>query len=97
MRLFWQRQARDELAEAIGRYRKDAGDRVAREFAQTVSQTTGRLCDFPALGVQCADAVRRFGLHGYPFDVIYHADDVRVVIIALAHHARRPMYWIERR
>lgn len=97
MRLVWQRQAREELFEAIRHYRHVAGDRVAREFVHSVTRTAGRLCAFPALGIRCSDAIRRFSLHGYPYDVIYRADAVAVVIIALAHHARRPGYWAGRR
>jgi plasmid stabilization system protein ParE len=33
---------------------------------------------------------------GFPFGVIYRANDEEVVIVAVAHQRKRPEYWGER-
>jgi len=43
-----------------------------------------------------ARGVKRLGLKRFPFDVMVVERRTDVVIIAFAHHARRPGYWRER-
>jgi len=44
-----------------------------------------------------ARGVKRLGLKRFPFDVMVVERRTEVVIIAFAHHARRPGYWRARR
>jgi toxin ParE1/3/4 len=39
---------------------------------------------------------RRFVTLEYPFDVIYRIQEQEVEIMAVAHHRRRPEYWLRR-
>ncbi len=39
---------------------------------------------------------RRIVLKRFPYDVVFLLDRDRVVILAYAHHSRRPGYWRER-
>jgi toxin ParE1/3/4 len=41
--------------------------------------------------------VKRLGLKRFPFDVVVVERGEQVLVIAFAHHARRPGYWRERR
>jgi toxin ParE1/3/4 len=43
-----------------------------------------------ALGAQ------RLLLHRFPFDIVIIKENDEFVVIAVAHHARRPGYWMER-
>ena len=36
------------------------------------------------------------GLKRFPFHVIYRAEPVQIVILAIAHQRRRPAYWVGR-
>ncbi len=40
--------------------------------------------------------IRRAPLPRFPFSVIYRETGERIEILAVAHHRRRPAYWIER-
>jgi len=42
------------------------------------------------------EGVRRCRLRRFPYGLIYHADEVGVLLIAVAHTHRRPGYWSER-
>ena len=48
---------------------------------------------FPIIG---ASALRKAGMRRFPFHVIYLVHDEQVFIVAIAHHRRRPTYWVER-
>ena len=40
--------------------------------------------------------IRKVGLKGFPFDVVYREAGGDVQVLAVAHHRRRPEYWIGR-
>jgi hypothetical protein len=44
-----------------------------------------------------ARGVKRLRLKRFPFDVIVVERETEVLVIAFAHHARRPGYWRHRR
>jgi hypothetical protein len=43
-----------------------------------------------------ARGVKHLGLKRFPFDVVVVERDTEVLVIAFAHHARRPGYWRQR-
>ena len=43
-----------------------------------------------------APSIRRAPLPRFPFSIIYREAGERVEILAVAHHRRRPAYWIAR-
>jgi len=55
------------------------------------------LNQFAALGESGAHNPRSLPLHGFPYSLIYRLQDDAVRVIAIAHHCRRPGYWIDRR
>lgn len=56
-----------------------------------------RICSnpdfFPRVG---ASDIRKAGLKRFPFHVIYRAEPAHIVVLAVAHHRRRPAYWVGR-
>jgi hypothetical protein len=40
--------------------------------------------------------IRKAGLKRFPFHAIYRAEPTQIVILAIAHHRRRPAYWVGR-
>lgn len=51
---------------------------------------------FPGSGAPLGRRARRFPLHPFPYDLIYHPIDGDIFVIAFAHHRRRPGYWSSR-
>jgi hypothetical protein len=35
-------------------------------------------------------------LRGYPYSIVYLAEPDEIVIVGVAHHRRRPGYWLDR-
>ncbi len=63
------------------------------EFESTMLRICRNPQTFPAID---ATALRKTGMRRFPFHVIYmvHAD--QVLVLAIAHHRRRPVYWTDR-
>jgi toxin ParE1/3/4 len=88
-----------ELYEDVERLRAE-DQKVAEDFEAEVSKAIERLLQFPEIGPVAGKrgdlVVRKLKLHSFRYSVVYAviADDIR--IYAVAHHSRRPLYWIDR-
>jgi len=97
LKLVWHNQARSELRESLIYYRDHANLSIARDFNAAVMRAANQLLQFPALGSPTDHAARQLPLHDYPFNLVYRAKPTEIIIIAVAHHSRRPGYWAGRR
>jgi len=92
--------AAHELEEAADWYEKEApgtGERLLDAFENALSllreepiplaSATGRAGQLGA---------KRLLLHRFPFDVVVVEEGGELVVIAVAHHSRRPGYWRSR-
>ena len=88
--------ARTELHRAARRYDAESpgvGDRLVAD----VEAATERIANFPEHGSPYLAGTRRVILRRFPFSLVYRIDRDGVLIVALAHHRRRPGYWQTRR
>jgi plasmid stabilization system protein ParE len=97
VRVVWQDHARIELKEAVQYYRANAGNDVTHDFRDEVRRLTRQLLEHPDIGARIHREIRRYPLHGYPFNIIYRLTPEAIIVIALAHQSRRPGYWTGRR
>ena len=99
MKLTWHSEARMELREALAYYRDQAGLDVARRLAQDAKAAAQQVLAYPELGARISHGTRRFVLNDFPYTLIYRVvtGTGTVVILAVAHHSRRPGYWVGRR
>src|SRR5437764_6922304 len=65
-------------------------------FADAVEHAFELLAEYPLIGKKVRPRVRRMTLLGWPYAIIYLVRDDAIVIIAVAHHRRRPNYWRKR-
>ena len=70
---------------------------LRRTIFSTRSQAMGLLAQFPIVGKAAAHNTRMLPLHKFPYSLIYRLQGDVVRIIAVAHHSRRPGYWVGRR
>ena len=55
------------------------------------------ICESPTrYPVQRDPDVRRVTLRRFPFSVLFRESDDTVQVLAVAHHRRRPSYWLSR-
>lgn len=87
--------AEQEVVEAAEWY-EHARDRLGDGFMDAVIEAADRAAAFPERGSSHRAGTRRIVLDRFPYDVVYMVRPQRVVIVAVAHHSRRPGYWRKR-
>ncbi|HET7436372.1 MAG TPA: type II toxin-antitoxin system RelE/ParE family toxin [Thermoanaerobaculia bacterium] len=87
--------AEGELDDAIAVYDSQR-PRAGVRFRDAVKTALTRLTDHPELGRSARYGVRRYVIPGWPYDVVYELRAETILVIAVAHHSRRPRYWRDR-
>ena len=84
--------AEEEMTEAALFY--DAASRqLGSDFLNDIQKAIDRVREFPQVGEAIASGLRRTLLQRFPFSLIYALDENVIVVVAVAHHGRRPGYW----
>ena len=89
--------AAEEVAEAAAWYEKERPG-LGAEFEYAVNAALDLLEQeivplTPAPGVAGTRGVKRLMLRRFPYAVIVLERETEILVIAFAHHARRPGYW----
>lgn len=69
---------------------------AAEDFTEELDGALKLLNQFTALGESGTHHTRSLPLHGSPYSLMYRLRDDTVRVIAVAHHSRRPGYWVGR-
>jgi toxin ParE1/3/4 len=87
--------ADSEFFEWIAHY-----DRVSRtlgdRFVAAIETAVVNIRTYPEIGSSIGKALRKLVVTEFPHSVIYANETEEIVIIAVAHHKRRPGYWRRR-
>ena len=87
--------AQAELLEAISYYsaiRAELGSR----FEQAVADAVRSAVAHPERGAPRSKHTRRWLVKGFPFGIIYRANEREVLVVAVAHQRKKPEYWAQR-
>lgn len=87
--------ARREFLDAVQFYESQApglGEELTEEFESALEL----LSSHPTIGAQHREGTRRVLLGRFPFDVVYIIESDMILVVALAHHRRKPGYWRDR-
>jgi hypothetical protein len=87
--------AEEEMVEASLFY-DSAASGLGNDFLDDVQQAIDRLREYPQTGQTIAPGISRMLLHRFPFSVVYAVEPTLILVIAIAHHGRRPGYWQSR-
>jgi toxin ParE1/3/4 len=85
---------REFLAEVIYYNGEQAG--LGARFTAAVEEATARAAAFPLTGSRASKSTRRVFVRDFPFAVVYRSATDEIIVFALAHHSRRPNYWLSR-
>jgi toxin ParE1/3/4 len=88
-------EARRELIEARDYY-DDQRRGYGLRFVEAVEREFAFLLQFENIGKSVGGGVRRRTLRDWPYGIFYRLRDDELIIIAVAHHRRRPGYWRSR-
>ena len=96
MRLRSHPGARREFHLAVDWYIAEAGKPVAMRFVEEVEHLRSLIIDNPRIGTPGRSDTRSFVFKRYPYSLIYRVHGDVLEVLALAHHSRRPDYWVGR-
>lgn len=84
--------AERDLSEAANYYLEHASIRIAQAFVDEFRHATARLAEYPKSGMPVSDQQRVMHFRRFPYSIIYRLHTDSVVIRAIAHHRRKPIY-----
>jgi len=89
-------EARREFNDAIDYYERESPG-LGLIFTGEVDTGFARLREYPEAAPLVAKRVRRLVLAKFPFSLTYEIREDCLVVLAVAHHRKRPYYWRDQR
>ncbi|THJ23679.1 MAG: type II toxin-antitoxin system RelE/ParE family toxin [Nitrospira sp. CG24D] len=87
--------AEDELLNEIG-YLELQAQGLGRRFFNEIRRAENRIAQFPESAVEIRPGIRKRTLRTFRYSLIYSLERDGPLILAVAHHHRRPGYWAGR-
>lgn len=84
-----------ELDDAIEYYNLQSAG-LGDIFFEEVLKTIKLISQFPKVWVEQSKHIRKAVLRKFPYNLIYTVHNHKIYILAVAHHHRKPEYWINR-
>ena len=84
--------ARNELDDAVDWYEMEQNG-LGRRFLAGIQSVLKRISVFPDSCALIAPGLRRCLTRKFPYMVVYGLDNNTVIIVAVAHMHRLPLYW----
>lgn len=95
MKLRYSHAASEEFEEALAWYAERSANAVQR-LEREIAAAERVLIRHPRFGTPKAGKARFLPLQDFPYSLVYTIRLNELVVIALAHHSRRPGYWKDR-
>jgi toxin ParE1/3/4 len=100
MEVRFHRLAAREYRDARDWYRRRGaglGTDFKVEVERNVERNVERIVANPARWPVFREGYRRVRLRRFPYAIYYHIEDLdHILVLAIAHHKRRPGYWLTR-
>lgn len=84
--------AEAEVQEAV-EYLDAQVDHLGDRFAAEVRTALELIAEHPRIGFSLTRRVKKFQLRTFRYSVIYLRHLEEILVVAVAHHRRRPTYW----
>lgn len=88
-------QAEAELLHEV-EYYSNARAGTGIRFQVAVEASLERAARHPLGGAPSSNGTRSFLVKGFPFSVVYRANELELLVVAIAPHRRRHGYWLPR-
>ncbi len=88
-------EAEDDLSEAAA-FLEERVQGLGVDLTVEVEHAIARLEENPYVGPPLARGVRKLRVNRFPYNLVYRILPDEVLILAVAHHRRRPSFWRSR-
>lgn len=85
-------EADEEFREAARYYESEAAG-VGLSFIAAVHKSVAEIIELPLAAPVVRAGIRKKVLRSFSYNILYAVEADTIVIIAVAHHRRRPNYW----
>jgi toxin ParE1/3/4 len=89
--------AAKDLHDAAAFYEQEVSQALAARFLAEFARVARLLAEHPGLGTPRGDSRRGFPMKGFPYTLIYRADEAGLLVLVVKHQRRRPGYGGARR
>ncbi len=96
MKIVFAKLAKLELEDAIAYYELEYSG-LGINFKNEVTKSLDRIKKYPEAGAVERNEIRKSIIHKFPYKILYSIETNHIFIIAIAHHHRKPDYWVERK
>jgi toxin ParE1/3/4 len=88
-------EADEEFREAVRYYESEAPG-VGLAFIAELHRTISLVISQPRSAKRVRGSIRKKVLSHFPYSLLYSIESNLILIVAVAHHKRRPTYWRNR-
>lgn len=93
--LIYHPKADDEVFESARLYERRR-EGLGWRFLRAVQRAEDRIGKGPLVFPILRDNIHKCPVRRFPFNVLFRVDADHVFVVAVAHHRRRPGYWMRR-
>ena len=94
MKIIFSEFAVKELKDSIDYYELEFHG-LGQKFKDEILTAINRIKKFPQAWTKVTKEIRKYTLHNFPYNIFYSEEENYIFIIAIAHHHRKPEYWIK--
>ncbi len=87
--------AEQELLDAVSYYEEQETG-LGLEYLGEVEHAVNFLVRYPEAGSKVSGSTRRLTLPKFPYSLLYRLMEEQIRVLAVAHHKRKPQYWVDR-
>jgi toxin ParE1/3/4 len=87
--------AEQELLDAVSYYEEQETG-LGLEYLGEVEHAVNFLMRYPEAGSNVRGSIRRLTLPKFPYSLLYRVMEEQIRVLAVAHHKRKPQYWVDR-
>lgn len=95
MKLLYHEAAEQELLSEVA-YLEDRASGLGRRFLQEIRRIEVLLLSNPEANPEARPGLRTKVMKSFRYSIVYSLETEGVLILAIAHHRRRPFYWLGR-
>jgi toxin ParE1/3/4 len=87
--------AEQELLDAVSYYEEQETG-LGLDYLGEVEHAVNFLMRYPEAGAKVRGSIRRLTLPKFPYSLLYRVSEEQIRVLAVAHHKRKPQYWVDR-
>lgn len=96
MTLLFHAEASDEVDEAFAHYMRKDDPQLPWDFLAELEHQLKRVQATPQQFPAWRHGTQRALLERFPYQIIFHQDEERIVVYSVSHQHRQPDHWVHR-